>query len=394
MFAHVSAVLALEVLVLPVDALLHPLQQDAVLVLGEQRVPGRAPDDLDHVPAGAAEDAFQLLDDLAVAAHRAVEPLQVAVDDEDEVVEPFAAGERNRAQRFGFVAFAVAQERPHLAVAGLRESAPVEILEEARLVDGHQRAETHRHRRELPEIGHQPRVRIGRNAIALAFLAVVEELLLGKPPFDERTRINPRRDVTLHVEQVAAMAVGGRMPEMLEAHVIEQRRGLEARDVAAQFGRLLVCAQDDRDRVPADRRADLVLELAVAGRFFLVLWRNRVAIRRGGEKRRHRAGFQGLVAQPAEQPAHPFGPLLLQDRPQRVDPLLGLGRVVIVGDAHDASPLRMRLDVRVARDGARELCGSAQSPGRPCTRKISSRCGLIGRLRRSPDGSGFMNQRS
>ena len=49
-----------------------------------------APDHLDHVPAGAAEIGFQLLDDLAVAAHRAVEALQVAVDDEDQVVEPLA----------------------------------------------------------------------------------------------------------------------------------------------------------------------------------------------------------------------------------------------------------------------------------------------------------------
>ena len=45
---------------------------------------------LDDVPAGAAEDRLELLDDLAVAAHRAVEPLQVAVDDEDQVVELLA----------------------------------------------------------------------------------------------------------------------------------------------------------------------------------------------------------------------------------------------------------------------------------------------------------------
>ena len=114
--AHVRAVLALEVLVLAVDALLHALEQDAVLVLREELVPARAPDDLDHVPAGAAEHAFELLDDLAVAAHRAVEPLQVAVDDEDQVVELLAAAERDRAERLGLVALAVAQERPHLAI--------------------------------------------------------------------------------------------------------------------------------------------------------------------------------------------------------------------------------------------------------------------------------------
>ena len=60
------------------------------------------------VPAGAAEERLELLDDLAVAAHGAVEALQVAVDDEDQVVEAFAAGQRDRAQRFGFVGLAVA----------------------------------------------------------------------------------------------------------------------------------------------------------------------------------------------------------------------------------------------------------------------------------------------
>jgi hypothetical protein len=82
----------------------------------EQRIPVVAPDHLDHVPAGAAEEPFELLDDLAVAANRTVEPLQVAVDDEDQIVELFAARERDGAERFGLVAFAVAQEGPDLCV--------------------------------------------------------------------------------------------------------------------------------------------------------------------------------------------------------------------------------------------------------------------------------------
>ena len=101
-------------LILAVDDLAHPLDEQAGFVLVQQRIPVVAPDDLDHVPAGAAEDAFQFLDDLAVAAHRAVEPLQVAVDDEDQVVELLARGQRDRAERFRLVAFAVAEERPHV----------------------------------------------------------------------------------------------------------------------------------------------------------------------------------------------------------------------------------------------------------------------------------------
>ena len=81
---------------LAVDGGVHLVEQHAVLVLGEQVVPLAAPDHLDDVPAGAAERGLQLLDDLAVAAHRTVQALEVAVDDEDQVVEPLAAGQRDR----------------------------------------------------------------------------------------------------------------------------------------------------------------------------------------------------------------------------------------------------------------------------------------------------------
>ena len=97
----VGPALGLEVLVLAVDRLLHALAQQPLGVEVQQRVPVRAPDHLQHVPAGPAEGGFELLDDLAVAAHRAVEALEVAVDDEDEVVELLARGQRDRAERLG-----------------------------------------------------------------------------------------------------------------------------------------------------------------------------------------------------------------------------------------------------------------------------------------------------
>ena len=50
----------------------------------------RAPDQLDDVPAGAAEGGFQFVDDLSVAAYWTIQTLKIAVDDEDQVVELFA----------------------------------------------------------------------------------------------------------------------------------------------------------------------------------------------------------------------------------------------------------------------------------------------------------------
>ena len=115
--ADVGAVGDRQVLVLAVDDLAHALGEQAGLVAVEQVVPVAAPDDLDDVPAGAAEGAFEFLDDLAVAADRAVEPLQVAVDDEDQVVELLARREGERAERLGLVGLAVAEERPDLVRA-------------------------------------------------------------------------------------------------------------------------------------------------------------------------------------------------------------------------------------------------------------------------------------
>ncbi len=208
--AHVGAVAGLERLVFAVDALLHHVDEPPVGVRGEQRIPARAPDHLDHVPAGAAEVGLELLDDLAVAAHRAVEALQVAVDDPDQVVEPLAAGEPDRAHRLGLVHLAVAEERPHLASGRCRRGRVPEVLHEARLVDRRDRADPERHGRELPEVGHQPGVRIGaQTGRARDLLAEPVELLFGEPALEEGAGVVARRGVALEVDEVATVAVGG-----------------------------------------------------------------------------------------------------------------------------------------------------------------------------------------
>ena len=102
-----------EALEVAIERLVHLVEEDAVLVTGQQVVPLARPDDLDHVPAGAAEDRLELLDDLAVAADRAVEALEVAVHDEGEVVEALARRQAQRTDRLGLVHLAVADEGPH-----------------------------------------------------------------------------------------------------------------------------------------------------------------------------------------------------------------------------------------------------------------------------------------
>src|SRR5262249_14171721 len=83
LFADVGAAFDRVFLIFAVNDLAHALHEQAGLVALQERVPIAAPNDLDAVPARAAEGRLQLLDDLAVAAHRAVETLQVAVDHPD-----------------------------------------------------------------------------------------------------------------------------------------------------------------------------------------------------------------------------------------------------------------------------------------------------------------------
>ena len=79
---------------------------------------------------------------------------------------PLAAGQGDGAERFRLVALAVAEEAPDLLVGGLLESAIFEIAIVAGLVDAHDRAEAHRDGGKLPEIRHQPGMRIARQAAA------------------------------------------------------------------------------------------------------------------------------------------------------------------------------------------------------------------------------------
>ena len=84
---NVGSGLGLVGLKVAVGSVVHEVAKRAVVVLAEKFVPLATPHDLDDVPPGSAEERFEFLNDLAVAAHGTVEALQVAVDDKREVVE-------------------------------------------------------------------------------------------------------------------------------------------------------------------------------------------------------------------------------------------------------------------------------------------------------------------
>ena len=68
-----------------------------------------------------------------------------------------------------------------MLIGGVLDAAVVQVVVEPGLIDRVHRAKAHRHRGELPEVGHQPRVRVGRQAAAgmAVLLAEAVELVGG-----------------------------------------------------------------------------------------------------------------------------------------------------------------------------------------------------------------------
>ena len=99
-------------------------------------IPGSSPDHLDDVPSGAAEKRLEFLNDLAVAANRSIEALQIAVDDEDEVVEFLPRCQRQRTDGVDLVGLAVTEEGVHLLLRRVGQPTVLQVLVEPCLVDG------------------------------------------------------------------------------------------------------------------------------------------------------------------------------------------------------------------------------------------------------------------
>ncbi len=286
---------------LAVDRRVHLVDEHAVDVTREELVPLATPDHLDDVPAHAPERRLELLDDLAVAAHRPVEPLQVAVHDEDQVVEPLAPREIERSSRLGLVELTVADETPHACPRRVDQLAVVQIPIESRLVDRVQRPEPHRHRRELPECRQPARVRVRRQTLAGRLPPEVVELLLGQPALEKGTGVDARCGVALDEHLVAVAAVALPAEEVIEADLVQRGRRRVRGEVPAEAVEAVVGAVDHRDRVPAHEGANAALEELVAGEPRFLLGRDRVDVVGGDHRGHRRALVAGTLHQTREE---------------------------------------------------------------------------------------------
>ena len=326
----VGAAFGFKGLVFAVDAFVHQLQKAAGGVLLEQGVPIAAPDAFDDVPAGAAEEAFEFLDDFAVAADRAVEALQVAVDDEDQVVELFAHGDADGAGGFGLVHFAIAQKCPDFPGSFIDELAAFQITHEARLVNGINGAEAHGNGGELPEILHQPRVGIRGKACGVAqFVAEIVELVGGEAAFEEGARVDAGGGVPLEINQIAGLIAVAAVEEMIKTDFQKSGEGGVGGDVAADALIVFVLVRHHGHRVPAREALDAPFERAVARVRRLLPWLDRVHVRGGGANRQGNAVFARPVGEFVDEEGGAVGPSSFDDLIQSLDPLRCFARVEI-----------------------------------------------------------------
>ena len=99
-------------LVVPIQALFHTMSQHTVVVRCQQRIPTTAPDHFEYLPISTPESPLQLLNNLAVAPHRPVETLQIAVHHKHQIIQTLARSDINCAQHFGFIGLAISNEAP------------------------------------------------------------------------------------------------------------------------------------------------------------------------------------------------------------------------------------------------------------------------------------------
>src|SRR6185312_8373153 len=265
--AHVGAALGLVGLVVAIRSDVHEVDERTLAVARQQAVPLATPDDLDDVPAGAAEEALELLDDLAVAANRPVEALQVAVDDEGEVVEIVVRRPLQRAAALDLVHLAVTEEGPDVAVGDILDAAVGQVAVGLSLVDRVDRTDAHRHRGELPELRHEVRVRVRGEATARVRLLLAEavELVLIETALEEGPGVHAGGGVPLVEHLVAAARVILAAEEVVAADLVQGGRAGVGGDVAADSDtRALGAVHHDRG-IPAQPGAVATLDLFVAG---------------------------------------------------------------------------------------------------------------------------------
>ena len=331
--ANVVAGLDHVLLKLAVDGGVHLVDEETVVVLGEQIVPLPRPYDLDHVPAGPPKRRLELLDYLAVAPHRSIEPLKVAVHHEDEVIEALPGRDGEGGHGLGLIHLSIAHECPHSLPGGVLDAPVLKVAVEAGLVDRVERRQAHGDRGELPILGHQTRVGIGGQPSAEGLPPEVVEAGLVEATLEEGAGIDARGRMSLEIDLVPAALGVGAVEEVVEADLVKGGGGGIGGDVSSDAVVLLVGTHHHGGRIPADDAPYRELGLLVAGEVGFLLSRDRIDVvgrHHGRQPDLAAAGMRhDLVHQITSAGGRGVDQLI-----ERLDPFLGLVRVDVWKLAH------------------------------------------------------------
>ena len=372
---NVGATLCLIGLIVAIGRAIHQVPKCALGIGLQERIPLATPDDLDHIPASAAEEAFELLDNLSVSTDWSIQTLQVAVDDEGQVVEIVVSGELQGTTALHLVHFAIAQECPDVLLAGVFDAAVVEVAVELCLVNRVDRSKAHGDGGELPEVRHQPRVGVGGQSTTRVRLLLTETIeLVGAPsPLGVSPRIHTGGCVTLVENLVATTGVVSASEEVVVTHLIECRGRCVGGDVTTDRNPGTLGPVHGDGRIPANPGTVATLDFLVTGKVGFVLCGNGVQVVRSGNHRDTQVEFFGAL----EQAEHDFSRSLVtrlsNDRVERFPPFRGLGGIrvhlverigILVVDSHPDLFLCL-----VDRD---------MSPGRDCPHEVSYKSSGVG----------------
>ncbi len=246
-----------------------------------------------------------------------------------------------------------------MLVGGVLDAAVVQVTVETCLVDRVHRAQSHGDGRELPEIRHAVRVRVGRDAVALTagdLLAEAVEVVLAQAPLEEGAGVDAGGGVALEEDLVAAARVVLAAPEVVEADLVERGGGGVGGDVAAHADARTLRAVHHDGGVPAHPAAVALLHLLVARKLRLHGGGDGVHEVRGGEVRQRNA-LEGGTLQHAEHEVAGAGRVLLREETvEGVHPLLGLLGVGVFEVGRDAVADRRVVGVALAAVRVQVIC--------------------------------------
>ena len=175
------------------------------------------------------------------------------------------------------------------------------------MIDRLDRTESHRNRGKLPEIRHQPRVRIRTQTTAgFQLAAKVFQLLFRDAAFEIGASINSRRGVALEINEVAVAAFGLRLKEMIESDLVQRCRRGEGGDVAADAFLNLVGTHHHGQRVPAHQALDAAFHLLAAGERRLLRRRQSCSGREWSRKKEDSLRRRGARAAPVAAAGAPL----------------------------------------------------------------------------------------